>query len=114
MSTIDSGHYGDDLARRTKRLWTDEEKRSICFQTVAPLADGGLIHPERGGDLLALQPFGTGQHDPRPHRQRLRGLATRGKPLQLGPLDLAQDNLRCTSPTRYATSPRCSRERLPH
>ncbi len=36
MSTIDSGHYGDDLARRTKRLWTDEEKRSICFQTAAP------------------------------------------------------------------------------
>ncbi|KAF0163880.1 MAG: putative transposase [bacterium] len=36
MSTIDSGHYGDDVARRTKRLWTDEEKRSICFQTVAP------------------------------------------------------------------------------
>jgi transposase len=24
------------LARRTKRLWTDEEKRSICFQTTAP------------------------------------------------------------------------------
>lgn len=24
------------LARRTKRLWTDEEKRSICFQTAAP------------------------------------------------------------------------------
>lgn len=24
------------MARRTKRLWTDEEKRSICFQTVAP------------------------------------------------------------------------------
>ena len=36
MSTIDSGHYGDDVARRTKRLWTDEEKRSICFQTAAP------------------------------------------------------------------------------
>ena len=36
MSTIDSGHYCDDVARRTKRLWTDEEKRSICFQTVAP------------------------------------------------------------------------------
>ena len=36
MSTIDSGHYGDDVARRTKRLWTDDEKRSICFQTVAP------------------------------------------------------------------------------
>lgn len=36
MSTIDSGHYGDDVARRTKRLWTDEEKRSICFQTSAP------------------------------------------------------------------------------
>ena len=36
MSTIDSGHYGDDVARRTKRLWTDDEKRSICFQTAAP------------------------------------------------------------------------------
>ena len=24
------------MARRTKRLWTDEEKRSICFQTTAP------------------------------------------------------------------------------
>ena len=36
MSTIDSGHYGDGVARRTKRLWTDEEKRSICFQTTAP------------------------------------------------------------------------------
>lgn len=36
MSTIDSGHYGDVVARRTKRLWTDEEKRSICFQTAAP------------------------------------------------------------------------------
>ena len=36
MSTIDSGHYGDGVARRTKRLWTDGEKRSICFQTAAP------------------------------------------------------------------------------
>ena len=36
MSTIDGGHYGDGVARRTKRLWTDEEKRSICFQTAAP------------------------------------------------------------------------------
>ena len=24
------------VVRRTKRLWTDEEKRSICVQTVAP------------------------------------------------------------------------------
>jgi transposase len=36
VSTIDSGHYGDGVARRTKRLWTDEEKRSICFQMAAP------------------------------------------------------------------------------
>jgi len=36
VSTIDSGHFGDSVARRTKRLWTDEEKRSICFQTTAP------------------------------------------------------------------------------
>jgi transposase len=34
--TNDSGHYGDGVARLTKRLWTDEEKRSICFQTTAP------------------------------------------------------------------------------
>lgn len=27
---------GRAMARRTKRLWTDEEKRSICFQTAAP------------------------------------------------------------------------------
>lgn len=36
MSTMAGGHYGADVARRTKRLWTDEEKRSICFQTTAP------------------------------------------------------------------------------
>ena len=24
------------MARRTKRLWSDEEKRLICFQTAAP------------------------------------------------------------------------------
>ncbi len=36
MSTIDSGHYGVGVVRRTKRLWTDDEKRSICFQTTAP------------------------------------------------------------------------------
>ncbi len=24
------------MARRTRRLWTDDEKRSICFQTAAP------------------------------------------------------------------------------
>ena len=24
------------MARRTKRLWSDEEKRSICLQTAAP------------------------------------------------------------------------------
>ena len=35
MSDINCGHYGVGLARRTKRLWTDEEKRSICFQTAA-------------------------------------------------------------------------------
>ena len=27
---------GFGVARRTKRLWTDEEKRSICLQTTAP------------------------------------------------------------------------------
>ena len=36
MSAVDGGHYGASVARRTKRLWTDEEKRSICLQTTAP------------------------------------------------------------------------------
>lgn len=36
MSTIDSGHYGDGVARWTKRLWMHEEKRSICLQTTVP------------------------------------------------------------------------------
>jgi transposase len=27
---------GQRMARRTKRLWTDEEKRTVCFQTTAP------------------------------------------------------------------------------
>lgn len=36
MSAIDGGHYGASVARRTKWLWTDEEKRSICLQTTAP------------------------------------------------------------------------------
>ena len=35
VSTMDGGHYGAAMARRTKRLWTDEEKRSICFQATA-------------------------------------------------------------------------------
>ena len=33
---MDGGHYGAGVARRMKRLWTDEEKRSICLQTTAP------------------------------------------------------------------------------
>jgi transposase len=36
VSTNYSGHYGDGVARQRKRLWTDEEKRSIYFQTTAP------------------------------------------------------------------------------
>lgn len=36
MSTMDGGHYRAAVAHRTKRLWTDEEKWSICFQTTAP------------------------------------------------------------------------------
>ena len=36
MFTIEGGRYGASMARRTKRLWAEEEKRSICFQTAAP------------------------------------------------------------------------------
>ena len=31
------------VVRRTKRLWTDEEKRSICLQTTAPDVSVGQV-----------------------------------------------------------------------
>ncbi len=31
------------MARRTRRLWTDEEKRSICLQTTAPGVSVGEV-----------------------------------------------------------------------
>ena len=33
---MDGGPYGGGVGRRTKRLWADEEKRSICLQTASP------------------------------------------------------------------------------
>jgi transposase len=33
---MDGGHCGAGVARRTGRLRTDEEKRSICLRTAAP------------------------------------------------------------------------------
>lgn len=42
-SARDSGHYDDSAARRTKRLWRNEDKRSICFQASAPGASMGLV-----------------------------------------------------------------------
>jgi transposase len=35
MAIGDTGHYGDGLARRMQRLWTQKVKWSICFQTDA-------------------------------------------------------------------------------
>ena len=35
---MDGGHYVASVAHRTKRLWADEEKRSICLQKTAPVA----------------------------------------------------------------------------
>ena len=34
---------GQRMARRAKRLWTDEEKRSICFQTTAAGVSVALV-----------------------------------------------------------------------
>ena len=36
MSALDGGHCGAGMARRARRLWFDDEKRSICLQTTAP------------------------------------------------------------------------------
>jgi hypothetical protein len=33
VSTMDSGHSGADFGSQDEAAWTDEEKRSICFQT---------------------------------------------------------------------------------
>ena len=64
MSTIDSGHSGDCVARRTKRLWTDEEKRSICFQTTAPsvsvaqVARRYAVNPRKATEACGPVEFG--------------------------------------------------------
>ena len=43
------------VVRRTKRLWTDEEKRSICVQTTAP--DVSVAQVARGYALNANMIF---------------------------------------------------------
>lgn len=43
ITTIDSGNRGDGVVRRTKRLWTDEVTRSICFKTTAPGVSGDHV-----------------------------------------------------------------------
>ena len=97
MSTSDSGHYGDGVAHRTKRLWTDEEKRSICFQTAAPgvsLAQVALRYAdtERSGNpngsaagiagvcdetgaVLGLMPHPENHVVARQHPRHVRGTA---------------------------------------
>jgi transposase len=34
---------GSPMVRRTRRLWSDEEKRSICLQTTAPDVSVALV-----------------------------------------------------------------------
>ena len=41
-------------------------------KTSAPLADGGLINLQIGGDLLVLSPSRATQHNPRPQGQLVR------------------------------------------
>jgi hypothetical protein len=43
------------MARRTRRLWTDEEKRSICFQTTAPGVSVAQVSGRDPGDRLAAR-----------------------------------------------------------
>ena len=48
------------VVRRTKRLWTDEEKRSICVQTTAPdvsVAQVARRYPPMSGKLSAALLF---------------------------------------------------------
>lgn len=59
------------MARRTKRLWSDDEKRSICFQTAAPgfpvaqvarryAVNANLIFKWLRDSLYARPGFGSG------------------------------------------------------
>lgn len=91
MSAIDSGHHGACVARRTKRLWTDDEKRSICFQTPAvgearflpveivaeakgsfgaPITDNHIEIELVGGHRLRI----SGNYDPEALARLMRGL----------------------------------------
>lgn len=41
---MDSGHSGRFMAQRTKRLWTDEEKRSIRRRRLPPVSTMRRAH----------------------------------------------------------------------
>ena len=69
------------MARRTKRLWTDEEKRSICFQTAAPgvsvaqvarryAVSANLIFKWLRGHRMRI----SGSYDPEALARLIRGL----------------------------------------
>jgi hypothetical protein len=78
LSSVRDNHRRDarivDRPRRTRARLVPQTVQPARGEAVTPLADGGLIHPEGHRYLLALQAFCAGQHDARPHCQRLRRL----------------------------------------
>jgi len=61
------------MARRKKRLWTDEETQSICFQVMAPAAAAADNHIEielAGGHRMRI----IGSYDPEALARLIRGL----------------------------------------
>ena len=88
---------GLGMARRTKRLWTDEEKRSICFQTAA--AGVSVAQVARRYAMNANMIF-KWLRDPRyaPDPETVEGLAA-GEPCFL-PVEIVDRPLKDdTSPT---------------
>jgi hypothetical protein len=94
-----------DGSRRPRARIVPQAVQPACREAVTPLADGGLIHSEARRHLLALLAFRAGQHDARPHRQRLRRLAPSRQTLKLQALALAENDLRRASPICHAVAP---------
>ena len=76
----------------------DQPVAARLDEPAPPLAHRGLRHPLAGGHFLVGQPLGAAQHDPRPQRQRLGGLAPARPPGQRLTLLLGQHQLSLRSP----------------
>jgi hypothetical protein len=76
----------------------------VLGEALAPLADRVGADPDLAGDGLVRRAFGTAEHDLRPERQVLRGLAPADQLLQLASL-LRRQRERRRLALRHGTAP---------